>query len=422
MFAELDMGRSAATAKRRRSEQRWRALAAFLLALVGHAVLTGVLVFLSFVQLNLPPLPKRHAPPRAVSLRPISAEQWERNRSGAESRVKPDDAVASREKKREEKEKKKPETAPKGQVVDVAPGNNEEAPDAKYLAERSNKAPKETRAKEQTAFYRNAMPQRTSTVPQQGSGFDAVDKAQEAGNNGLADDDRPVREASEKKGAFEIPDVRPRQEVALKTPLDDAPGGSAVANRSETQGIAGNADRLRIQQGSSAGSDEASPGRRGQPGTAQLLPSMAVLDKLSGAAPNDHLKDVEEGDGTFLNTKEWKYSSFFNRVKQSVGMNWDPASRLRQRDPTGTIYGGRDRYTVLSVTLNEKGMVKDVFVEKSCGLDFLDLEAIRSFERAQPFPNPPPGLIASDSTVRFSFGFFLEMGGGPRLRMFRQAN
>jgi len=49
---------------------------------------------------------------------------------------------------------------------------------------------------------------------------------------------------------------------------------------------------------------------------------MAVLDKISGAAPNDHLSDVDEGTGTFLNTKEWKYASFFNRVKQSVGMHW----------------------------------------------------------------------------------------------------
>jgi TonB family protein len=149
---------------------------------------------------------------------------------------------------------------------------------------------------------------------------------------------------------------------------------------------------------------------------------MSVLDKISGAAPNDHLADVDEGEGTFLNTKEWKYSTFFNRVKQGVGMHWDPGTQVRQRDPTGNIYGGRDRYTILNVTLNERGLVKNVYVEKSCGLDFLDSEAMAAFERAQPFPNPPPGLISADSTVRFSFGFFLEMGGGPRMRLFRGAN
>jgi TonB family protein len=152
------------------------------------------------------------------------------------------------------------------------------------------------------------------------------------------------------------------------------------------------------------------------------MPSQAVMDKIIGAAPNDHLQDAEEGEGTFLNTREWKYASFFNRVKQNVGMHWDPNSELRRRDPTGGIYSGKDRYTLVNVTLDQKGMVQEIHVEKSSGLDFLDMEAVASFERAQPFPNPPAGLLDGDSTVRFSFGFFLEMGGGPRMRLFRQSN
>src|SRR5262249_47875676 len=153
-------------------------------------------------------------------------------------------------------------------------------------------------------------------------------------------------------------------------------------NRSETAEVVGNSNRFKIQRGDGAsGEEEPSAGRRGAPGIANLLPSMSVLDKISGAAPNDHLAEVEEGDGTFLNTKEWKYSSFFNRVKQGVGMQWDPGTQLRQRDPTGNIYGGRDRYTILNVTLTDHGMVKNIYVEKSCGLDFLDLEAIAAFQR-----------------------------------------
>ena len=56
------------------------------------------------------------------------------------------------------------------------------------------------------------------------------------------------------------------------------------------------------------------------------------------------LDNVDEGEGTYLNTKEWKYASFFNRVKQSVSQQWNPGQQLRLRDPTGNIYGGRDRY------------------------------------------------------------------------------
>ncbi len=103
-------------------------------------------------------------------------------------------------------------------------------------------------------------------------------------------------------------------------------------------------------------------------------------------------------------------------------MHWNPNLPLRRRDPTGTIYSGRDRVTLVSVTLNDKGALEDIRIEKSSGLDFLDMEAVASFQRAQPFPNPPSGLLEHDSKVRFSFGFYMEMGGGPRMRLFRDAN
>lgn len=203
----------------------------------------------------------------------------------------------------------------------------------------------------------------------------------------------------------------------MKSTLDGP--GLAVSNRTEKEEIKGNSKRLNLQQGAPGEGEVASAGRAGAPGTLNLMPSSAVLDKVSGAAANDHLQDVAEGEGTFLNTREWKYASFFNRVKQSVGQQWQPGNVLRQRDPTGNVYGGRDRNTVLTVTLDQTGRLKDAFVEKSCGLDFLDLEAVKAFERAQPFPNPPPGLLATDQTIRFQFGFYLELTGRPGMRLFR---
>jgi TonB family protein len=400
---------------KRRAGLKRGALAA-LLALAGHGVFLLFILFLSYLQLALPPL-KRPAGKSAVVLRGISAEQWAQNR-GEGPKVDNPDSRASRERRVEQKkpEKKEPQTPP-GQVVAVAPGNGEEDPNAKFAAETSNKVQKQTQAKEKTAFYRNAMPQRTSPNPQEGTGVDSVDKAQVAGNNGLGQDDRPLREGAQKQ-VIEVPDVKQRTEIAMRE-TDPSNAGANVSNRSETEAVQGNSNRLKVQPGSTEGGEESSQGRTGTPGVANLLPSPAVLDKITGAAANDHLEDVEEGDRTYLNTKEWKYASFFNRVKQSVSMQWNPGQQLRLRDPTGNIYGGRDRYTVLSVTLNERGMVREIYVEKSCGLDFLDLEAIQAFERSQPFPNPPPGLIQADASVRFQFGFFLEMSGRPRMRLFR---
>ncbi len=410
-------------AERRKRGGASRQLLAVAFALVVHGVFGCFLIFLSLIHFGGPPLPRKKL--SSVSMRPISSGQWMKNRGESKpAKEEPNAPVAKvAPPKPAEQKKKDPEKKPDGQVVDVAPGNNEESADADYLAESNNKVKKETKAKDQTAFYRNAMPRRTTSTPQENQGQDNVEKAQIAGNNGMGNDDRPLREPGDRKNVFEVPDTKRRQEVALKNdPLLPGPGAQ-VSNQKESAEVVGNSDRFKIQAGAPNGSqEEASAGRKGMNGVLTLVPSMSALDKVTGAAPNDHLRDVEEGEGTFLNTKEWKFASFFNRVKQSVGMHWDPGSSLRVRDPSGQIYGGRDRYTVLAVTLNERGMVKEVYVEKSCGLDFLDLEAVQSFERAQPFPNPPPGLITTDSTVRFSFGFFLEMGGGPRMRLFRQAN
>ncbi|MDY7224739.1 energy transducer TonB [Hyalangium rubrum] len=405
--------------RRRRKEGPGRLLLAFLLALLAHVAFVGGIILLSYIQVNLPGGDKQLTrKPSAVAVRPLTADQWAKNRGESKpSKSQTTERPRLEEKKEEKKDRKRPD----GQVVDVQRGNEQEAPDAKYIAERDNKVAKETKAREQTAHYRNAMPQQTAPQSRQGDGQQAVEQPQVAGNNGLGQDELPMS-GGETKPRFELPDARKKQEIALKTDPSSPGPGMEVNNRNESDEIAGNSKRLRVNNGTGADENQGSMGRVGLPGVATLMPSQAVMDKLIGAAPNDHLRDVDEGEGTLLNTREWKYASFFNRVKQSVGMYWNPNSLLRRRDPTGAIYSGKDRYTLVNVTLNERGLVEDIRVEKSSGLDFLDLEAVDSFQRAQPFPNPPPGLLEDDSKVRFSFGFFLEMGGGPRMRLFRQSN
>jgi TonB family protein len=389
-----------------------RAALAFALALASHGVLVVALLFLSHLKLDTPPL-KRSKLDRPVSFRPLSAAQFDQNRG------KDAPAVAMHEPKKrpqKPKEKKVPEQAP-GQVVDVAPGNGEVSPDAKFAAETNNTVKKETRAKEQTAFYRNAMPQRTATKAIDTKGGDPVEAAVVSGNNGIGQDDRPLRETP-KATALEIPNQQARSELAIRAPTIGGVG-PVVANRTEVEAMKGNSKRLNLQLGAVGAEPEGSEGRAGAEGAVNLIPSPAVLDSISGAAANDHLQDVDEGDGTFLNTREWKYASFFNRVKQSVGQQWNPNAQLRLRDPTLQVYGGRDRQTLLQVTLTADGHLKEAWVERSSGLDFLDLEAVKAFERAQPFPNPPSGLVAADQTVHFQFGFYLEMSGRPGLRLFR---
>ena len=386
------------------------------LTVAVHAGFLGLVVLSSLLKWDVKDRPRVIPQPKAVTLRGLSADQFEKNRGPSATKVRDERKPVAKTEKKEEP--KQPEKMPDGQIVDVAPGNNQVDPNAKYVAETNNVAKKETRAKEQSAAYRNAMPQRTAPKKVEGNGSAQTEQAQVNGNNGMGDDDRPLKEAAAPKLAMEVPDLQKRQEIAMKTTTPDGPG-VAVSNREESAEVKGNSKRLNLVPGSVNSGEDVSAGRVGQAGVLNLLPSAAVVDKITGAAPNDHLKDVDEGDGTYLSTREWKYASFFNRVKQSVSQEWSPTDQLRLRDPTGQIYGGRDRYTILTVTLDGTGRLKDAFVDKSSGLDFLDLEAVKAFERAQPFPNPPPGILATDQTVRFQFGFYLELSGRPGMRLFR---
>lgn len=386
-----------------------------LLAAGLHAV--AVLALVVWAALSPPrPPPAARAPDTRVAFRPLTADQWARNRGAAALPVPTRDAVKVREVPRPEEKK---DLLPKGQVVATPPGNDEKPPDdAAYLAERNNRVEKESRAREQTADYQNAASRRTSPDPQRGPGREST-PAQ--GNGGLAQNEAPP-DPARRAPRQELPDVRRREQLALKDPNVPGPG-APVAKRRGSEDLAGNSDRLNVDPGQDGKARaQGSEGRVGRPGALQLTPSDEMLGSIVGAAPNDHLEDEEVGDGTLLNTREFKYASFFNRVKQGVARNWDPGPALRRRDPTGRIFEGRERVTMLEVELDRDGRLRDVRVARSSGLDFLDVEAVRAFERAQPFPHPPGALLTQNGVLRFEFGFYLDMGGGPRLRMFRPQN
>ncbi len=118
----------------------------------------------------------------------------------------------------------------------------------------------------------------------------------------------------------------------------------------------------------------------------------------------------DEGDVTLVNSRSFKFWDFFDRIKGQVRSEWDPGPVYRSRDPDGKIYGRRDRYTILGVVLDGSGALAQLEVVHRSGLDFLDEEAVRAFQAAAPFPNPPTGLIDEGGRIVFRFGFMLEFG------------
>jgi len=362
---------------------------ALLAALCLHALGVVALVYW--------PHPPNTGP--RVGARSISAQQFAANRrtltpEQAARRAELKKALAE---KKDEAEKKKIEEQLKGQIVDLpATADNSAPKDAKYLSEFNTNTKKETKSKFRTPDYKRA----TNEVSTAAKNAVAEQSSPAAGKGG-APGEKQEKKAG-KEAVNETPKVSKRDRLELA--LD--PNLGMLRNQNASEELQGNSTRYKQEDGEAAQAEQGGGGV-GVPQQIKL-PNMGVLAKLSGAPANDFLPDdVQDGAGTFLNSREFKFAPFFNRLKQTVSEHWKPLDELKRRDPSMNIYGGQARVTVVDVVLAEDGSLKSVSIEKSCGVDFLDKEAVAAFQRAQPFPNPPKQLV-KNGEVSFPFGFHVS--------------
>jgi protein TonB len=128
---------------------------------------------------------------------------------------------------------------------------------------------------------------------------------------------------------------------------------------------------------------------------------------------NDYIKDVDQGLETMLNTREFKYYSYYNRIRKQLSQHWegkvrDKLSKLFKegRAPAAT---NKDRITKVMIVLNDAGTLVRVQVLSDSGVRDLDDAAVEAFRDAAPFPNPPKGIVESDGTVKIRWDFVLEV-------------
>ena len=378
--------------RRKRLERPWRRAA---VALVVSLLLNWLA--LSEIKVDWLAGLKPGAPVREVALAPLSASQWAANRQVSPARP----AVSV----------PKPPPPPRevpGKVVITAPSGDDRRPEkTDFVGERDQRVEKETRSR----YARTGLP-------------NVIDRPSMP--NGLKRPQvvapRPPPQAEARSGKPGAPGQdarpgRPQQSAQELLALDLARSGDLMTRRARPE--------LRGAPGPS--SPEGQGGDRGQAGSGsgrapfdarQVHPSAAFYEGLVGAPLDEGLREVEEGEQTLLNTREWKYAGYLNRVKVAVAATWDPITVLFARDPTGQKFAYKDRFTLLDVTLDEKGSLQNLSVRKSCGVEFLDEAALEAFRKAQPFLNPPPGMVDPRGQIKFSFGFILE-GDRPSFRVFR---
>lgn len=229
-----------------------------------------------------------------------------------------------------------------------------------------------------------------------------------------------------------------------KTPEKDAYLGerTQIVDRetvSKTHSIAMGSQRAKLKAGSVAA-------RKGRPNNAQtqaakamnsetspslkalglaLLPepgSPAKAREETGAAeprwaafgdqaPSDFVDGKIESDQTALNTREYKFYGYYQRIRERLDHAWIPILR----DKLDRFYlAGRhlasemDHQTRVLVVLNGTGEIVRVQVVSGSGTTELDDAAIQAFNRAGPFPNPPRGMIDRNGEIKVPWEFIIR--------------
>ncbi len=147
------------------------------------------------------------------------------------------------------------------------------------------------------------------------------------------------------------------------------------------------------------------------------LNDLGIGSGFSGST-DDYLENLREGERTILSTREFRYFSYYQRIKDRLRQYWKPMiqTEIQKLWQKGIMLKKDELVTRLQVLLNEKGEIEKVSRIMGCGIRELDSVAIDAFHKASPFPHPPSGIIESDGLVRINWDFILKLETAPVVR------
>lgn len=125
----------------------------------------------------------------------------------------------------------------------------------------------------------------------------------------------------------------------------------------------------------------------------------------------DRIKYIDPGLETLLSSKEFKFYSYFSRIRTQLNHHWTPVVRKKvtQIYQQGrSIASTNDMTTRCLITLDKAGKLVRVQIIGNSGVVELDEAAIEAFRAAAPFPNPPAGMVDPDGTIKIRWDFILE--------------
>lgn len=142
-------------------------------------------------------------------------------------------------------------------------------------------------------------------------------------------------------------------------------------------------------------------------GLEKPVPSSHREQDLAGS-PNNDLLDEETGTAVNLNTREFLFASYLNRIRRLVNFYWQ---QNLDNLPPGLPLARSQYETRVDVVLTSEGNLESVRVTADSGSEPIDNCVVDAFEMAGPFPNPPEQLVDPDGRAFLpSFGFTVQVG------------
>ncbi|NBT57908.1 energy transducer TonB [bacterium] len=142
------------------------------------------------------------------------------------------------------------------------------------------------------------------------------------------------------------------------------------------------------------------------------------------SASDDYLPNVAAGDRTILSTREFRYFSYYNRIKDLLRQHWKPSveREVAKLWGKGQMLKENELVTRLLVLLDKTGQIQRISKVGASGISEIDEVAVQAFYHAGPFPNPPTGLVEADGYVRINWDFILQTAAAPQIQFRPQAN
>jgi TonB family protein len=124
-----------------------------------------------------------------------------------------------------------------------------------------------------------------------------------------------------------------------------------------------------------------------------------------------YIQGMKEGEVSALNTKEFVFYSYFERVRRQLDQAWQPLLReqIQRIYKNGRhLASSADYVTKTLVSLDARGNIVKVQILEESGTTDLDQVAVDALNKAGPYPNPPKGLMDGEGKVQIRWDFILK--------------